>query len=84
MATTKVSITLDDADLAWLRRRSRRGHGGNLSAVVTEAARALRRQEALRDFLDAEGVPNLTASERAKIVGEWRFARERSKRRTAA
>jgi hypothetical protein len=42
----KISITMNDADLGWLRRRSRRRHGGNLSAPVTEATRVLRNRAA--------------------------------------
>jgi hypothetical protein len=83
MSTTKISITLDDADLSWLRRRAKKVHGGNLSAVMAEAARILRKQEALRAFLDEEGVARLSADALARIQEEWRPAR-RSKKRPAA
>ena len=32
----KLSISIDDADIAWLKRRAARVHGGNLSAAVAE------------------------------------------------
>jgi hypothetical protein len=77
MSSHKVSVTIDDADLSWLRRRAKRVHGGNLSAAVTEAARTLRRQESLRAFLDAEGVSRLGAADLAEIQAEWQPARPR-------
>jgi hypothetical protein len=85
MSSRKVSVTIDDADLSWLRRRAKRVHGGNLSAAVTEAARTLRRQESLRAFLDGEGVPKLGPAELAEIQAEWQPPRpRRSGRRPAA
>jgi hypothetical protein len=67
----KISVTIERADLAWLRRRAKRLHGGNLSAAIAEATCTLRRQEALRAFLDEEGVPRLDAAELAEITSEW-------------
>lgn len=85
MSSHKVSVTIDDADLSWLRRRAKRVHGGNLSAAIVEAARTLRRQESLRAFLDEEGVPRLAATELAEIQAEWQPARpRRGGRRPAA
>jgi hypothetical protein len=84
VSTTKVSITIDDADLGWLRRRSKRRHGGNLSAAVTEATRALRKQEALRAFLDRERVPRLEPAELAEIQAEWHRPASRTRKHRAA
>jgi hypothetical protein len=85
MSSHKVSVTIDDADLSWLRRRAKRVHGGNLSAAIAEAARTLRRQESLRAFLDEEGVPRLGAAELAEIQAEWQPLRpRRGGRRPAA
>jgi len=70
--STKISVTMTDVELVFLRKRARRIHGGNLSAAVVEAARLLRKQEALRAFLDEEGVPRLDAAELASIQEEWR------------
>jgi hypothetical protein len=74
MSTTKISVTIDDADLHWLRRRAKRLHGGNLSAVVGEAAGLVRKQEALRAFLEGENVPRLTSAELERMQAEWRGA----------
>ena len=71
MGTTKISITLDDDDLLWLRRRADELHGGNLSAAVLETARALRKNELLGKALDAMGVPIPTPEERAEILADW-------------
>ena len=84
MSATKISVTIDDADLSWLQRRAKRVHGGNLSAAVAEAARLLRKQEALRAFLEKERVPRLGAEELAAIQDEWRRPKLRSKKRRAA
>jgi hypothetical protein len=83
MSATKVSITIDQEALAWLRRRAKSAHAGNLSAAVAEATAALRKQEALRAFLAKEGVPALSAEELAKIQAEWGRPRRARKRRAA-
>lgn len=84
MSTTKISVSIDDADLAWLKRRARHAHGGNLSAAMTEAARLLRRHEALRAFLKSERVPQLSPKEIAEIQAEWRAPKRPTRRRRAA
>jgi hypothetical protein len=71
VSTTKVSVTIDESALAWLRRRAKRVHGGNLSAAIAEAALVARRQEALEAFLREEGVPELSERELNEIVAEW-------------
>lgn len=68
----KVSVSIDAADLAWLRRRAARVHGGNLSAAVAEGTRLLRHHEALRSLLDELGAPELTPSERDALEAELR------------
>jgi hypothetical protein len=84
MSMSKVSVTIDASDLTWLRRRAKQVHGGNLSAAVAEAARTLRKQEALRSFLDKEGVPRLSAEELAAVQDEWRPTARRPKKRRVA
>jgi hypothetical protein len=71
VSSDKISVTIDEGDLSWLRRRAKRLHGGNLSAAIAEATRTLRKQEALRAFLDDEGVPRLEPRELAEITAEW-------------
>src|SRR5262249_12046245 len=59
----KTSISIDDADLRWLRQRARRLHAGNLSAAVSEGIRLLRHKEAMGALLDRLGAPELSAAE---------------------
>jgi hypothetical protein len=82
----KVSISIDDADLKWLKRRARRVHGGNLSAAVAEGTRLVRHNEALGALLDKLGAPELSPDERAKLTEELDGrlpARVRPRRRAA-
>lgn len=66
----KVSISVDDADLAWLKERAARLHGGNLSAALAEGTRLLRHQEALTALLDDLGAPTLSPAELEALSGE--------------
>ena len=84
MPTRKISVTIDDTDLSWLRRRANAEHGGNLSAAFSEAARALRKQEALRAFLEKEGVPRLGSEDLVAIQNEWKRRRPRRARKRRA
>jgi hypothetical protein len=85
VSSGKISVTIAEGDLSWLRRRAKRLHGGNLSAAIVEATRTLRRQEALQAFLEDEGVPRLEPAELAEITSEWAVpaAAARKRRRTA-
>jgi hypothetical protein len=84
-AVAKVSVTIDRAKLQMLRRRAKRLHGGNLSAVIDEATEHLRRLEALDEFLERAGAPELTPEQREAIHAEWRGEPKpkRRKRRAA-
>jgi hypothetical protein len=87
MSTTRVTVTVDNVDLVWLRRRAKRLHGGSLSAVMAEATHLVRKQEALTAYLDGEGVPMLNPVELAEIEAEWRgrpCAGRRSRKTRAA
>jgi hypothetical protein len=44
--TRKVSLSVNKADLAVLKKRAKRLHGGNVSAVFAELIAEIRRQEA--------------------------------------
>jgi hypothetical protein len=82
----KVSISIDDADLKWLKRRARRIHGGNLSAAVAEGTRLVRHNETLGALLDKLGAPELSPEESAKLTAELDGrlpARTRHRRRPA-
>jgi hypothetical protein len=83
--TAKVSISLDRADLAVLRRRARHLHGGNVSAVVAEGIRRIQEEEgreALVAWLGATG--DASPSERERIVAEWAGEKPAARRRSAA
>ncbi len=84
-AVAKVSVTIDKDKLRMLRKRAKRLHGGNLSAVIDEATEHLRRLEAMDAFLDHVGAPHLTPKEMEAIHAEWRGEGKpkRRKRRVA-
>lgn len=83
----KTSISIDDADLEWLRARAARVHDGNLSAAISEATQLLRQQEALGRLLDRLGAPVLADREREALLAEIDGApagrRTRRRRRAA-
>jgi hypothetical protein len=67
----KVSISVDEGDLKWLRRQAKT-RGGNLSAVLAEATRLLRQREARERLLDRFGRDARVSPEDAeKIRAEW-------------
>lgn len=82
----KMSISIDDADLEWLKERAARHHGGNLSAAVAEATRLLRHNEALGALLDQLGAPTLSAVQLDTIGAELdgRATPRRAKKRRRA
>lgn len=59
MAAAKVSVSLDEADLAWLREQAER-RGKSLSAVLGEAVKQARRERALDEVLQWLDAPRLT------------------------
>lgn len=80
----KVSISIDEADLLWLRRRAKRLYGGNLSSAVAEATRLMRHNEAMGALLDRLGAPELSPVEvdllAADLDGRPRHERARRRR----
>jgi hypothetical protein len=68
--TVKVSVSIDKADLAVLRRRARESYRGNLSAAFSEAARLIRQRAARTQLIDMLGGPSLTASAAESIDAE--------------
>lgn len=75
----KVSISIDAADLKWLRARARRFHDGNLSGAVGELVRQARHSEALGAMLDDLGAPVLSPEEVEEVVAELE-GREQARR----
>jgi hypothetical protein len=72
MATKKVTISLEASDLAWIEQRAGRLNGGNLSAAFVDGVRALRRREALQDFLRMSKAAPLSPDEVAEVLAEVR------------
>lgn len=69
--TTKVSVSIGNDDLALLRERARRLHGGNLSAVVADLVAQERRRVAAEKLLARYGkLVEMTDAEREAIDRE--------------
>jgi hypothetical protein len=67
-----VSISLDRADLAMLRKRAGRLYGGNLSAAVAEGIRRVEEEEGREDLVKWLGdQATTTPEEGASIRAEW-------------
>lgn len=83
----KASISIDDSDLDWLKRRAKRLHGGNLSAAVSEGTRLLRHLDKMRSLLEHLGAPELTDAQRSaldrELDGDAPVARPRRRARAA-
>jgi len=69
-ATQKVSVSLSHSDLSALKRRAKRLHGGNLSAVISELAADARLLEGMQDLVDHLGGPSLSDADRAAVDAE--------------
>ncbi|MGO9711706.1 MAG: hypothetical protein ACLQBL_22770 [Polyangiaceae bacterium] len=83
-AMAKVSITIDKDKLRMLRKRAKRLHGGNLSAVIDEATEHLRRLEAMGDYLERIGAPELTDEQYEDIRAEWHGQPKPKRRKRSA
>jgi len=69
--TRKVSLSVNRDDLALLKQRAKRLHGGNVSAVFADLIAEIRRREAWALAVDGYGEPiELTDSERTAIDHE--------------
>jgi hypothetical protein len=72
MTTRKVTISLEAQELEWIEQRARRLNAGNLSAAFVDGLRALRRREALQDFLRMSKAPTLSPDGVAEVLAEVR------------
>jgi hypothetical protein len=86
--TVKVSVSLDQKDLATLKLHARTACNGNLSAAVSDAARLLRQRYARDRVIAMLGGSSLTGADveaiRAEQEGEPRKRPKRTGRRKAA
>ena len=79
--TVKLSISIDQRDLALLKKRAKKVSGGNISAAITEMihiAREWEGREALATWL-GEGREEPSTKTMDEVRAEWR-----GKRRTKA
>jgi hypothetical protein len=70
--TDEISVSIDRADLARLRKRAARLYQGNVSAVIAEGVRRALEEDgrdALVAWLGKAGQP--TEAERTAIRAEW-------------
>jgi len=70
MPTRKVTISIEADELAWLEQRAKRLHAGNVSAAFLEGLQALKRREAMQDFLRMSKAPRLSPEEVVEVMAE--------------
>lgn len=69
--TEKVSISLERDVLRALRKRAKRLHDGNLSAVIAELAEDAKLLEGMHELVEFLGGPSLTEEVDAQLEREW-------------
>ncbi len=79
--TVKVSISLERAALAALKKYARAAHAGNLSAAIADATRFLGQQAARQRLIDMLGGPTLTPEAARQIDLEQAVVAPRPPRR---
>ena len=84
--TRKVSLSINREDLAMLKNRAKRLHGGNVSAVFADLIAEIRRREAWDRAVAWYGEPLvMTDAEQTEIDRELLgTGRKRSRKRRAA
>lgn len=70
MGAVKVSVSLDEGDLAWLRDQAKQ-RGKSLSAVLGEAVKQARRERALDEVLKWMDAPRLTMEQLEEYRRLW-------------
>jgi hypothetical protein len=78
--TRKVSLSVNKADLAVLKKRAKRLHGGNVSAVFAELIAEIKRQEAWERATAWYGVPIVLSDAERETIDHELLGGERSKR----
>lgn len=69
-ATTKLSVSVKNDDLAVLKARAKRMHGGNVSAVFAELIAQVKRQEAWAQAVAWYGRPLTASDEERRRIDE--------------
>ena len=70
MPTIRVSVSLDEKDLHWLRRQAKRRRR-SLSSVLVESVQQARRERALDEVLRWLDAPKLTLEELGELRRQW-------------
>jgi len=70
MPAVKVSVSLDERDLRWLRSQAKRRRK-SLSSVLTESVQQARRERALDEVLLWLEAPKLTLEQLENLRKEW-------------
>lgn len=83
--TEKISISVNREDLNILKKRAKRLHGGNVSAVIAEIIARAKEQELLTELLDWLGGPgSMTKEEEDEIdlelLGSGKATKKRRKK----
>ena len=81
--TEKISVSLQATAAASLRKRAKRLHGGNLSAVVAELAADAALLEGMHELVGQLGGPVLTDEIRRELDLEWTRSVPRARKRRA-
>lgn len=82
--TKKISVSLDPADLATIRRRAQRLHDGNLSAALADGIDRLREEEGREALVAWLGdAAKTTPEQREAIRAEWRGVQKDRRSRVA-
>jgi hypothetical protein len=66
--TEKVSVSVNKADLAMLKKRAKRLHGGNVSAVFADLVAEIRRREAWDRAVVWYGRPIVLSDEEREVI----------------
>ena len=70
MPAVKVSVSLDEKDLRWLRSQAKRRRK-SLSSVLTESVQQARRERALDEVLLWLEAPKLTFEQLDELRRQW-------------
>lgn len=75
--TKTTSFSLDQATRENLKALAKRGHKGNVSALIAEMAERESKLAAADAYFEKYGIPPLTSEDIERIEAEWRAERRR-------
>jgi hypothetical protein len=79
--TQKVSLSVNREDLAMLKKRAKRLHGGNVSAVFADLIAEIRRREAWERAVAWYGEPIVMSEEEQRAIDRELLGAPRPKAR---